>query len=75
MGHFMAALDTMPQLEAWVPKIAFPSIEATAVDALIYTYLQASSAHDTERMRRSAQYFKLDIFHRISAGFTAISAR
>ena len=75
MGRFLAALDTKPQLEVWVPKIAFPSIEAAAVDALIYTYLQASSAHDAERIRRSAQYFKLDTIHRISAGFTAISAR
>ena len=45
------------------------------VDALIYTYPQASSAHDAERMRRPAQYFKLEKFHRISAGLTAISAR
>lgn len=58
----MAALDTMPQLEAWVPKIAFPSIEAAAVDALIYTSLQASSAHDTERMRRPSQSLTLDTF-------------
>jgi hypothetical protein len=29
----------------------FLSIEAAAVDALIYTYLQASSTHDTDRMR------------------------
>jgi hypothetical protein len=38
MRQFLAALDTKPQLEAWAPKIAFPRIEATAVDALIYTY-------------------------------------
>jgi hypothetical protein len=53
----------------------FPGIEAAAVDALNYSDLQTSSAHDTERMRRSAQYFKLDTFHRIGAGLTAISAR
>ncbi|MBW1844058.1 MAG: hypothetical protein JRJ05_06935 [Deltaproteobacteria bacterium] len=47
MGHFLAALDAQPQLEAWVPRIAFPSIEATAVDALNYTDLQASGSHDT----------------------------
>jgi hypothetical protein len=75
MGHRPAALDTKPQLGAWVPRIVFPSIEAAAVDALIYTYLQASSAHDTERMCRPAQYFKLDTFHRIGAGLMAISAR
>ncbi len=38
-------------------------------------YVAASSAHDAERMRRPAQYFKLEKFHRISAGLTAISAR
>ena len=75
MGHLLAALDTKPNLEAWVPKIAFPSIEAAAVDALNYTDLRTSSAHDTERMRRSARYFKLDKFHRISAGLTVISAK
>ncbi len=51
MGHFMAALDTKPQLEAWGPGVVFPSIEAAAVDALIYTYLQARNENDLERMR------------------------
>jgi hypothetical protein len=56
MGHFLAALDTTPQLEAWGPGTVFPSIETAAVDALIYTYLQASNAHDTERMRAGTIY-------------------
>ena len=56
MGHFLAALDTKPQLEAWGPGIVFPSIETAAVDALIYTYLQASSEQDTQRMRAGTIY-------------------
>lgn len=56
MGHFMAALDTKPQLEAWGPGTVFPSIEAAAVDALIYTYLQASNERDMERMRAGTIY-------------------
>jgi hypothetical protein len=56
MGHFMAALDTKPRLEAWGPETVFPSIEAAAVDALIYTYLQASNENDTERMRAGTIY-------------------
>ncbi len=56
MGHFLAALDTRPQLEAWGPGTVFPSIETAAVDALIYTYLLASNAHDTERMRAGTIY-------------------
>jgi hypothetical protein len=56
MGHLSAARDTKPQLEAWGPEMVFPSIETAAVDALIYTYLQARSAHDTERMRAGTIY-------------------
>jgi hypothetical protein len=56
MTRLVAALDTQPQLEAWGPESVFPSIEAAAVDALIYTYLQASNAHDTERMRAGTIY-------------------
>jgi hypothetical protein len=56
MGHFLAALDTKPKLEAWGPETVFPSVETAAVDALIYTYLQASNAHDTERMRAGTIY-------------------
>ncbi len=51
MGHFLAALDTKPRLEAWGPRIVFPSIETAAVDALIYTYLQARNEQDMQRMR------------------------
>jgi hypothetical protein len=56
MGHLSAARDTKPQLEAWGPETVFPSIEAAAVDALIYTYLQARNGHDTERMRAGTIY-------------------
>ena len=56
MGQFLADLDTKPKLEAWGPETVFPSIETAAVDALIYTYLQASNAHDTERMRAGTIY-------------------
>jgi hypothetical protein len=56
MGHFLAALDTKPKLEAWGPGTVFPSVEIAAVDALIYTYLQASNANDTERMRAGTIY-------------------
>ncbi len=51
-----AALDTKPRLEAWGPATVFPSIEAAAVDALVYTYLQASNANDIERMRAGTIY-------------------
>ena len=50
MGHFMGHLENRPQFEAWGPETVFPSIEAAAVDALIYTYLRASNERDTERM-------------------------
>jgi hypothetical protein len=56
MGHLLADLDTKPKLEAWGPGTVFPSVEAAAVDALIYAYLQASNAHDTERMRAGTIY-------------------
>ena len=56
MGHFLAALDTKPRLEAWGPGIVFPSIETAAVDALIYTYLRATNENDTERMRAGTIY-------------------
>ena len=63
MGHFLAGIDTRPQLEAWGPGTVFPSIEAAAVDALIYTYLQARNADDTERMRAGTIY-------RVNAGYS-----
>ena len=56
MGHFLAALDTKPRLEAWGPETVFPSIEAAAVDALIYTYLQARNDQDMQRMRAGTIY-------------------
>ncbi len=56
MTHLLATLDTRPQLEAWGPGTVFPSIETAVVDALIYTYLQARNAHDTERMRAGTIY-------------------
>jgi hypothetical protein len=56
MGQLLADLDTRPQLEAWGPETVFPSVETAAVDALIYTYLQASNAQDTERMRAGTIY-------------------
>jgi hypothetical protein len=56
MGQFLADLDTKPRLEAWGPGTVFPSIETAAVDALIYTYLQASNGNDTERMRAGTIY-------------------
>jgi hypothetical protein len=56
MGHFPAGFDTRPQLEAWGPGTVFPSIEVAAVDALAYTYLQASDERDTERMRAGTIY-------------------
>jgi hypothetical protein len=56
MGQLLADLDTRPRLEAWGPETVFPSVETAAVDALIYTYLQASNANDTERMRAGTIY-------------------
>ncbi len=56
MARLVAVFDTRPQLEAWGPGTVFPNVEAAAVDALIYTYLQASNDHDTERMRAGTIY-------------------
>ena len=56
MTRLVTALDTQPQLEIWGPGTVFPSIEAAVVDALTYTYLQASSANDTDRMRAGTIY-------------------
>ena len=56
MGHFLAALDTKPRLEAWGPGTVFLNIEAAAVDALIYAYLQARNEHDMERMHAGTIY-------------------
>jgi hypothetical protein len=47
-----AALRTQPlELQAWGPGTVFASIEAAAIDALTYAYLQAEAAHDAELMR------------------------
>jgi hypothetical protein len=56
MGHLLAALENKPQLEAWGPGTVFPSIETAAVDALVYTYLQARNEHDMERIRAGTIY-------------------
>jgi len=56
LRHFRIALDTQPQLEAWGPGTVFQSIEAAAVDALVYTYLQARGERDLERMRAGTIY-------------------
>lgn len=56
MGNFLAAFDARPHLEAWGPGTVFPNIESAAVDALIYTYLQACNEHDMERMRAGTIY-------------------
>ena len=45
-----AAAETQA-LEVRGPGAVFASIEAAAVDALTYAYLQAEAAHDTELMR------------------------
>ncbi len=56
MTGSQATCETKPQLEAWGPETVFPSIEAAAVDALIYTHLQASSEQNTQRMRAGTIY-------------------
>ncbi len=56
MGDYLNSLDTKPKLEAWGPGTVFSSIEGAAVDALIYTYLEADDARDTERMRAGTIY-------------------
>jgi hypothetical protein len=56
MRSFLTERDTKPQLEAGGPGTVFPSVEAAAVDALIYTYLQAIHAHDAQRMRAGTIY-------------------
>ena len=56
MGRYLASLDSEPQLEAWGPGTVFSSIEAAAVDALIYAYLQARDENDLQRMRAGTVY-------------------
>ncbi len=45
------------------PGAVFASVEAAAVDALTYAYLQARDAHDTKRMRGGTVY-------RVDGGFS-----
>ena len=55
--QLLAALRTGPvQLKAWGPGTVFGSIDAAAVDALTYAYLQAEAAHNTELMRGGTIY-------------------
>ena len=52
LAQLVNAFRTLPPaLEARGPGTLFTSIDAAAVDALTYAYLQALAAHDTERMR------------------------
>jgi len=55
MASFLKGLENKP-LEAWGPGTVFPSVEAAAVDALIYAYLQAIDARDVQRMRTGTIY-------------------
>jgi hypothetical protein len=55
--QFLAAFRAEPvQLEAWGPGTLFASVEAAAIDALTYAYLQAQAAHDTELVRGGTIY-------------------
>lgn len=52
MSPLLGAFEkSHPPLEARGPGAVFRSIDAAAVDALVYAYLQARASHDTERMR------------------------
>jgi hypothetical protein len=63
-SNFAAALKSPPlELEARGPGSVFDSIEAAAVDALTFCYLQARGAGDTERMRAGT-------IERSGAGYT-----
>jgi len=51
-SDFVAGLKTPPlELEARGPGAVFDRVEAAAVDALTFSYLQAREADDMERMR------------------------
>jgi len=53
----LAALRPPPlQLEAQGPGTVFASVEAAAIDALTYAYLQARDARDAERLRAGTIY-------------------
>ena len=64
LSQLLAAFPTgEPSLEARGPGTVFPSIDAAAVDALTYAYLQGVAAHDTERMRGGT-------IHRVDGGYS-----
>ena len=55
--QFLAAFRSAPvQLEARGSGAVFPTIEAAAVDALTYAYLQGLATRNSERMRGGAIY-------------------
>ncbi len=63
-SDFVAAFKTPPlELEARGPGSVFDSIDAAAVDALTFCYLQAREAGDMERMRAGT-------IERSGAGYT-----
>ena len=63
-SDFLAALKAPPlELEARGPGSVFDSIDAAAVDALTFCYLQAREARDMERMRAGT-------IERSGAGYT-----
>jgi hypothetical protein len=63
-SDFVAAFQNPPlELEARGPGSVFDSIEAAAVDALTFCYLQARETGDTERMRAGT-------IERSGAGYT-----
>lgn len=62
--QLLAAIERPPlDLEARGPGSVFASIEATAIDALTWSYLQAREARTSERMRAGAIY-------RVGAGYS-----
>ena len=63
-SNFVAAFKSQPlELEARGPGSVFDSIEAAAVDALTFCYLQARETGDMERMRAGT-------IERAGAGYT-----
>jgi len=63
-SNFVAALKTPPlELEARGPGSVFDSVEAAAVDALTFCYLQARETGEIERMRAGT-------IERAGAGYT-----
>jgi hypothetical protein len=57
-AQLLAAFEkSSPHLEARGPAAVFGSIDAAAVDALTYAYLEGVAGHDTKRMRGGTIYF------------------